>query len=311
MSGRGAWASAPTVAIPSAFRCSLILGPTPQSACTSCGQNTPRKLSSVSAVMPRGLVTPLAILAMSLLGPTPIEAPSACVSRMRACSSRAIAAADSSVWPRSGSRSRSRNASSTLNGSTSGVIPRNISSSSSDFSTYLRGLPSTYSAPGHSRFASASGMPACTPNGRASYEATVTTPRRLGSPHTITGLPRRCGWCACSTEAKNASMSTSRIMPCSLAWPGPGPAQDPRWPARVVAELVAVVARALDREVAEHGLPLAPRPLTRDAAHAHHPPLPAEADGTNGTVYERGQHVHGIVQGFEHGGSRRAPRASL
>ena len=77
-------------------------------------------------------------------------------------------AADSSVWPRPGSRFKSRNASSTLNGSTSGVISRNISSSSSDFSTYFRGLPSTYSAPGQSRLASASGIPARTPNGRAS-----------------------------------------------------------------------------------------------------------------------------------------------
>ena len=118
--------------------------------------------------MPRGFCTPLAILAISLLGPMPMDAPSPCTSEMRCCSSRAMAMADSAVWPRPGSLRRSRNASSTLNGSTSGVISRNISNSSSDFSTYLRGLPSTYSACGHRRLASASGMPARTPNGRAS-----------------------------------------------------------------------------------------------------------------------------------------------
>ena len=157
------------------------------------GQKSWRKPSSSRHVIPRGLFTPEAILAMSLLGPMPIEAPSACASAMRCWMSCAIASAAARVAPRSPSFERSRNASSTLKGSTSGVTVRKISSSSSDFSTYLRGLPSTYSACGQRRFASASGMPARTPNGRASYEAAVTTPRRSGSPHTITGLPRRCG----------------------------------------------------------------------------------------------------------------------
>src|SRR5262245_24550604 len=144
-------------------------------------------------------------------------------------------------------------------------------------------------------------MPACTPNGRASYEAAVTTPRRLGSPHTITGRPRRCGCCACSTDAKNASMSTSRITEVSSAGSHPRATQHPRRPAGVVAELVAVVAGALHREVAQHRLPLAPGPLTGHPAHAHHPPLPAEPDRAHGAVHERGEHVHRIVQRFEHG----------
>src|SRR5262245_45244321 len=121
-------------------------------------------------------------------------------------------------------------------------------------------------------------MPACTPNGRASYEAAVTTPRRLGSPHTITGRPRRCGCCACSTDAKNASMSTSRITAASSAGPHPGAAQHPRGTTGVVAKLVAVVARALDGEVAQHRLPLAPRPLAGHPPHAHDLALPAEPD---------------------------------
>src|SRR5262245_64689285 len=100
-------------------------------------------------------------------------------------------------------------------------------------------------------------MPAWTPDGRASYEAAVTTPRRDGSPQTITGWPRRCGWCACSTEAKNASMSTRRIIGLlwhrlgSLGSLAPGAAEHPSRPARVVAQLVAVGAGALDREVAD------------------------------------------------------------
>src|ERR1043166_2868601 len=125
------------------------------------------------------------------------------------------------------------------------------------------------------------------------------------------GCPRRCGWCACSTDAKNASMSTSMIMRATSAGPGPGPRQHPRRAPRVVAELVAVVPGALDGEVAEHGLALPPRPLTGHPAHADDPPLPAEADGAHGTVHERGQHVDGVVQGFEHVGSRLAPLLTL
>src|SRR6185295_1198149 len=106
-------------------------------------------------------------------------------------------------------------------------------------------------------------MPARTPLGRASYDAAVTTPRRPGSPHTITGCPRRCGWCACSTEAKNASMSTSRITArASLGFvPGPRSIQDPARPARVVGQLVGVGGVALDREALEHRGSLAAAPF--------------------------------------------------
>ena len=38
-----------------------------------------------------------------------------------------------------------------------------------------------------------------------------TTPCLSALPPTITGLPRQPGWSSCSTEAKNASRSTSRI----------------------------------------------------------------------------------------------------
>ena len=46
---------------------------------------------------------------------------------------------------------------------------------------------------------------------RASYEQADTTPRPFGSPPTITGTPFRCGLSLCSTEAKNASISTWMI----------------------------------------------------------------------------------------------------
>src|ERR1043166_9238715 len=123
----------------------------------------------------------------------------------------------------------------------------------------------------------------------------------------MSALPRRCGWCACSTDAKNASMSTSMIMRATSAGPGPRPRQHPRGTPRVVAELVAVVLGAVAGEVADPVLPPPRRPLTGDAAHADDPPLPAEADGAHGTVHERGQHVDRVVQGFEHGCSRLAP----
>ena len=38
-----------------------------------------------------------------------------------------------------------------------------------------------------------SGIAECTPNFRASYDAALTTPRSLGPPPTITGLPRYSG----------------------------------------------------------------------------------------------------------------------
>src|SRR5439155_10123595 len=115
------------------------------------------------------------------------------------------------------------------------------------------------------------------------------------------GLPRRCGWCACSTDAKNASMSTSMITGVASSRPGPCACEHPRRPACVVAQLVAVVPGTLHGEVAQQRLAFAPGPLARDLPHADDAPLPAEADGAHGTVHERGLHVHGIVEGFDHG----------
>src|SRR5271165_1534313 len=54
------------------------------------------------------------------------------------------------------------------------------------------------------------GMGVYTPNFRASYEAEAMMPRF--SPPTATGLPRRRGSAACSTEAKNASASRWMIV---------------------------------------------------------------------------------------------------
>src|SRR5690242_16261349 len=106
----------------------------------------------------------------------------------------------------------------------------------------------------------------------------------------MTGLPRRCGWCACSTEAKKASMSTSRITAFASARREPerahGPSrrtrpratESPGRPSRIEDQFVAVVFAALDREVTQHRLTFAAIPLSRHGAHADDPPLPAKTD---------------------------------
>jgi hypothetical protein len=53
---------------------------------------------------------------------------------------------------------------------------------------------------GQRRIASAIGMAECTPKGRASYDAALTTPR-AALPPTKTGLPRSLGLSSCSTDA--------------------------------------------------------------------------------------------------------------
>src|SRR5258705_2326150 len=120
----------------------------------------------------------------------------------------------------------------------------------------------------------------------------------------MTGWPRRCGWCDCSTEAKTASMSTSRITRAPSAAAVPRPAQDPARSARVVAQLVGVVLGTLDREVAQQRLPLAPHPLARNGLDPHHPALPAEAQRLHLPLDEGGEHVHRVAQGLEHGAGR-------
>ena len=55
------------------------------------------------------------------------------------------------------------------------------------------------------------GIAVRTPQARASYEAVLTTPRLSALPPTMTGRPCSSGRRACSTEAKKASMSISRM----------------------------------------------------------------------------------------------------
>src|SRR5258706_11199858 len=124
----------------------------------------------------------------------------------------------------------------------------------------------------------------------------------------MTGWPRRFGWWACSTEAKKASMSTSRITRPSSFGPGPCPAQHPARAARVVAQLVGVAGGALDREITQQRLPFAAHPLARDFLHSHHPALPAEAQRLYLPLHEGGEHVHRVAQGLEHG---TRPRPSI
>src|SRR5947209_4490711 len=59
-------------------------------------------------------------------------------------------------------------------------------------------------------------MAECTPNFRAAYEAAETTPRSSGLPPTTTGFPLSDGSRSSSTETKNASMSTWKMVRCML-----------------------------------------------------------------------------------------------
>src|SRR5262249_28050038 len=105
------------------------------------------------------------------------------------------------------------------------------------------------------------------------------------------GTPRSAGCWACSTDAKKASMSTSRNMitspPASipntgippLRRPHPRPGQRPAWRTRVVAQLEAVAAGALHGKMMEQAGPFTAVPA---AGHLHDPVDPAaptEADG--------------------------------
>src|SRR5580693_6891869 len=65
---------------------------------------------------------------------------------------------------------------------------------------------------GHRRAAVRSGRAECTPNLRASYDAADTTPRSFGRPPTTTGLPLSEGSNNSSTDTKNASMSTWKMV---------------------------------------------------------------------------------------------------
>src|SRR3984957_21347681 len=64
----------------------------------------------------------------------------------------------------------------------------------------------------HSLAAVRNGMAECTPNLRAAYEAAETTPRSSRCPPTTTGLPFNEGSNNSSTETKNASISTWKIV---------------------------------------------------------------------------------------------------
>src|SRR5580658_10348460 len=65
---------------------------------------------------------------------------------------------------------------------------------------------------GQRRAAVRSGIAECTPNSRASYDAAETTPRSLGRPPTTTALPLSEGSNNSSTDTKNASMSTWKMV---------------------------------------------------------------------------------------------------
>src|SRR5215470_9080193 len=113
----------------------------------------------------------------------------------------------------------------------------------------------------------------------------------------MTGCPRKAGRWSCSTEAKKASMSISRIIRPSGR---PGLAEHPARAARVVAKLVGFVAMTFDGEVGEPMRALPPGPFPRHPFHANHPPLPAEPQRTNPPGEEHRDDVDGLMERLEH-----------
>jgi len=139
----------------------------------------------------------LAIFATILPGPMPTETARPVAARTRSFSSRPI--------PSGGPRSRidpvtSMNASSSESGSTAGLTVANTSPICALTRRYFVMSPERKTASGQSARACAVGIADRTPNGRASYDAAMTTPRR-DVPPTITGRPRSSGRSRCSTAA--------------------------------------------------------------------------------------------------------------
>jgi hypothetical protein len=65
---------------------------------------------------------------------------------------------------------------------------------------------------GHNCSARPIGIAERIPKARAAYEHDAATPRCSGLPPTSSGRPRHSGWSSSSTEAKNASRSTHRMI---------------------------------------------------------------------------------------------------
>src|ERR1700688_2051637 len=82
----------------------------------------------------------------------------------------------------------------------------------SEHSRYRSGCPSTKIACGQSFAAVRSGKAECTPNFRASYDGAETTPRSCLWPPTTTTFPYSEGSNSSSTDIKNASISTWKMV---------------------------------------------------------------------------------------------------
>src|SRR5579863_7123457 len=96
--------------------------------------------------------------------------------------------------------------------STCGENAFNTLKTFSEHSRYRSGCPSTKMACGQSFAAVRNGTAECTPNFRAAYDAAETTPRSLRCPPTTTALPLSEGSNNSSTDTKNASISTWKMV---------------------------------------------------------------------------------------------------
>jgi hypothetical protein len=177
----------------------------PQSASVGRSAITATQLSRVSSYTPAGFANPVASFARSVLSPIPTEQDS----DVRASTSRWISRASA----HGSCVDTPRNASSQPSTWTTASNERSVAITTADAASYAGGSCGRNTASGHLRAARRIGIPECTPNSRASYDAVATTDRVAGSPvpPTTTGLPRSSGRRSTSTAAMNWSRSTWSI----------------------------------------------------------------------------------------------------
>jgi hypothetical protein len=161
----GVDATSPTRLRPTPVSRSAVRLPTPHSAETGNGCRNASTSSRGTTSMPSGLHSPEASLATNLVDATPTEQVIPWAASTRARMSAPIRAG---VTPnRRSAPDTSRNASSRLSGSTSGVMSRKIDMTPLEASWYSGNVGGRNTAFGHSRRACAVGMAERMPNVRA------------------------------------------------------------------------------------------------------------------------------------------------
>src|SRR3984885_8396664 len=187
-SSASACANCHTVAIPRAASFFDVFGPTPHSASTGRSPITSIQFDSVRLYTPAGFANPVATLARCLLSlmPTEHDKPVAEEMTVRTCSASSPGS----------STSAPTYASSQPQTSSGWPSSRRSAITCSEAASYASGCDGRKVASGQRRAAVRNGIPAWTPNSRASYDAQVTTLRAsVGSPlpPTMTGSPTNSG----------------------------------------------------------------------------------------------------------------------